>query len=88
MVCRVWVHERVPLNSHWLVLTNGGAPISTIVGLLILYSKNVLGLYYGSLARALAIFFAVFLVNKSLSGHIIFVSRIIAASSWPRDSLS
>ena len=25
MVCQAWAHERAPLNSHWLVLTNGGA---------------------------------------------------------------
>ena len=25
MVCQAWAHKRVPLNSHWLVLTNGGA---------------------------------------------------------------
>ena len=33
------------------------------------------------------IFLAVFLVNNSLSGRVIFVVRIIAASSWPRDSI-
>ena len=27
-----------------------------------------------------------FLVNNSLSGRVFFVSRIIAASSWPCDS--
>ena len=25
MVFQAWVHERVPLNSQWLVLRNGGA---------------------------------------------------------------
>ena len=40
-----WVHERAPLNSHWLVLKNCGTAPYTIVGLLILYTKNVLGLY-------------------------------------------
>ena len=25
MVCRTWVQERTPLNSHQLVLNNGGA---------------------------------------------------------------
>ena len=25
MVCRAWVQKQTPLNSHWLVLTNGGA---------------------------------------------------------------
>ena len=37
MVFRTWAHERAPLNSQWPVLE----PISTIVGLLILCSKNV-----------------------------------------------
>ena len=36
MIFRAWVHERVPLNSQWLVLRIGGAVFS-IVGLLILY---------------------------------------------------
>ena len=43
MVFRTWAHERAPLNSQWPVLKNSGAD-STIVGLLILCSKNVLGL--------------------------------------------
>ena len=34
MVCRAWAHKRAPLNSHWLVLTNGGAD----------FYENVLGL--------------------------------------------
>ena len=25
MVCRAWAQKRTPLNSHWLVLKNGGA---------------------------------------------------------------
>ena len=41
MVFRTWAHERVPCNGHYLRTV---APISTIVGLLILCSKNVLGL--------------------------------------------
>ena len=56
-------------------------PISMIVGLLILYSKNVLSLsigIYGGLARELASFWALLCVNNSFSGRIIFVSRIIA----------
>ena len=43
MVFWTWAHERVPLNSQWPVLKNGGTDF-TIVGLLILCSKNVLGL--------------------------------------------
>ena len=43
MVFRRWAHERTPLNSQWPVLEKV-APISTIVSLLILCSKNVLGL--------------------------------------------
>ena len=43
MVCRTWAQERVPLNSQWLIFKNGDANFH-IVGLLILYSKNMLGL--------------------------------------------
>ena len=38
IVCRMWAQERTPLNLRMEAL------ISTIVGLLILCSKNVLGL--------------------------------------------
>ena len=40
MVSGMWVYGRAPLNSQWPVLKNGG----TIVGLLILCSKNILDL--------------------------------------------
>ena len=36
MVFRAWAHKQSPLNSQWLVLRLV-APISSIVGLLILY---------------------------------------------------
>ena len=45
MVFQMWAHERTPLNSQWLVLKNGGTNFHHCnVGLLILCSKNVLGL--------------------------------------------
>ena len=44
MVVRTRVHEKAPLNSQWPACLKMVVPISTIVGLLILSSKNVLGL--------------------------------------------
>ena len=44
MVCRAWAQERTPLNSPLAGYLRTEALISTIVGLLILCSKNVLGL--------------------------------------------
>ena len=43
MVFWTWAHERAPLTHNGQYLRTV-APISTIVGLLILCSKNVLGL--------------------------------------------
>ena len=43
MVFQTWAYEQAPLNSQWPVLRMV-ALISTIVGLLILCSKNILEL--------------------------------------------
>ena len=43
MVSGTWVCEQAPLNSQWHY-SRKEALISTILGLLTLYSKNVLGL--------------------------------------------
>ena len=44
MVFQKWAHIHAPLHSQWPVLKSGGADF--IVGLLILCSKDVLGLKF------------------------------------------
>ena len=36
---KAWAHKQVPLNSHWLVLNNGGTNLHDCW-----YRKNILGL--------------------------------------------
>ena len=88
MVFQAWAHERVPLNSQWLVLRIGGTDF------LHCWVANSIWLecaeslitkrysFHGGLFRAFTNFRVVLRVNNSL------VRRIRPAFSWLRDSLS
>ena len=77
MVRRTWAHEgrHKNHNSWYLEMV---APISSILGLLVLYSKiiwvcdKLSDSFHGGLARAFANFSAVLRVNNSLSGRVCF----------------
>ena len=77
MVFRVWVHERAPFNSHWLVLTDRIGGANFLHCWVTDYSS-----FNGGLFRALTNFTVVLPVNNSLVHH------LRPASSWPRNSLS
>ena len=79
MVFRAWVHERVPLNSQWLVLRIGCADF---LHCWVTDSISLDHSFNGGLFRALTNFTPVLPVNNTL------IRRVQPASSWPRDSLS
>ena len=83
MVFQAWAHERVPLNSQWLVLRIGGADflhcwVTDSISLERAESLITKRSFNGGLFRALTNFTPVLPVNNTRS----------LRTTWPHDSLS
>ena len=81
------MHERVPLNSQWLLLRIGGTDflhcwVTDSISLERAESLITSDSFNSGLFRVLTNFIPVLPVNNTLIHH------VRPASSWPRDSLS